>query len=180
MRDLTSCLRPCISLDAKFCSSSESAEEEGGGDAQCKASENAKVESDWEDILLWPRFGFGGGLMSNDMRLFGDGVALVRADESTVSCDIRRLSVCSLIRPRLLSSTFVRSIEMASSSSLCLSWAMDSCSSSLVDRSVTICRFSCRRACFCAASSQAKRRSSRSLVAFSREIRSCVMMEANT
>ena len=31
--------------------------------------------------------------MSSDMRLFGEGEPLTRADESTVSCDIRRLSV---------------------------------------------------------------------------------------
>lgn len=31
--------------------------------------------------------------MSNDMRLFVGGEPLARAEESTVSCDIRRLSV---------------------------------------------------------------------------------------
>ena len=31
--------------------------------------------------------------MSNDMRLFDDGAPETRVDESTVSCDIRRLSV---------------------------------------------------------------------------------------
>lgn len=39
--------------------------------------------------------------MSNDMRLFVGGEPFVRAEESTVSCDIRRLSVWSLMRPRL-------------------------------------------------------------------------------
>jgi len=31
--------------------------------------------------------------MSSDIRLFGDGAPLPRADESIVSCDILRLSV---------------------------------------------------------------------------------------
>lgn len=45
--------------------------------------------------------------MSSDMRLFDDGAPLDRADESTVSCDIRRLSVWSLIRPRLRRSSAI-------------------------------------------------------------------------
>lgn len=45
--------------------------------------------------------------MSSDMRLFCDGVPLTRADESIVSCDIRRLSVWSLIRPRLKRSSMI-------------------------------------------------------------------------
>jgi len=45
--------------------------------------------------------------MSNDMRLFDDGVPLTRAEESTASCDIRRLSVWSLMSPRLRRSSII-------------------------------------------------------------------------